>query len=766
MRTTMRDGWWKAAVPALAALLACSCGRSLTLDEPPKINGGAGGSSPASSDGGDAQSAGIGGMTGTGGTTGSGGADAGMDRQPTIDATKDVVDVRPDVQPDIQPDLHPDLPPDRPPPPPDVGGCPANCNTLPHVRAGAYVPCINGVCSVGYGTAACETGFSHCSTLPNVGCETDVSASPNCGSCGSQCYAGYECRLISGGYYYCAQPCAAPETACDFSCVDLQNDPNNCGACGKGCFVPNTMSACQQGLCVTLGCIDSTAADCDGTPGCETVLGNDPNCGGCNDPACTLANTMYTCSDGLGCTASVCEVGFANCDASNPNCETVVASTAPTSGGCLPQYVSSVGLATQQMSFTTTALGADGSFFIAGTYMGTVDFDPSSTGRDIRTAQDVDGYVTKFNADGSYAWTATLSGRGVLSLQALAATPAGGVVASGWYADTIDLDPSAAQDVRVTNDASNDDTYVLELSASGAEVWGRTFPGMSFGSTSASNGIAVDVAGAVYVVGSFFGTVDFDLGAGGDLHTASLDLNQAFLVKLTNTGDRVWSRIVDDADCATNFQSVTLATDGSAWTTGLVAQSSTCALASPNGPYASVLIMKMNAAGDTRTIWTLGDGTSSGSTAIAAGRNGAVYIGGTASADTDMDPGPGVARRWFGPLYSPAGFVLKLAADGTYQWARVLSSASQISALAPTPDGGVLAVGRSSASFAARLTESGASVWTFPVGSDAAVVLVSAASSATAFAVAGTSSGTQDLDPGPGIDLIFGDIALVSRFKF
>jgi hypothetical protein len=46
------------------------------------------------------------------------------------------------------------------------------------------------------------------------------------------------------------------------------------------------------------------------------------------------------------------------------------------------------------------------------------------------------------------------------------------------------------------------------------------------------------------------------------------------------------------------------------------------------------------------------------------------------------------------------------------------------------------------------------------------VTLTSLATSATAFTVAGISSGTQDFDPGPGVDLVFGDVAFVSRFNF
>ena len=85
--------------------------------------------------------------------------------------------------------------------------------------------------------------------------------------------------------------------------------------------------------------------------------------------------------------------------------------------------------------------------------------------------------------------------------------------------------------------------------------------------------------------------------------------------------------------------------------------------------------------------------------------------------------------------------------------------------MAPAPDGGVIAVGTSSAAFVTRLTATGASVWTFPFG-NSPVTLTSVSSNATTFAVGGTSSGTQDFDPSPAIDLLFGDIAFVSRFTF
>lgn len=759
---TKVDWWSKAAAPAFAALMALSCGSSPEVaGRPDAGTGGAAGSIPAKSDAGDAMNTGgAGGISGSGGASSSGGTGSGGSPATSPDAGPDLPPVMPDAAPDVVDAGPPDLPVDRTQMP-DVPVCPADCTKLPHVRVGAYAPCYAGVCQLQYG--ACEAGFDHCSATPNIGCETDLSQSANCGACGTQCSGGTACRGIYGNsYHQCLQPCQDPTpAACDFSCVNLQTDPNNCGTCGHSCDAYYAQVACRQGNCVVLGCTDPTVADCTTDPGCETTLGSDTNCGGCNDPSCTLANTMFTCSDGLGCTASVCAVGFANCNASSPDCETAVATTAPAGGGCVPQYVGTVGLATQQLDTTATALAADGSFFIAGTYSSTVDFDPSSAGKDIRTARDVDGYVTKFNANGSYAWTVTLDGRGDLSLTQLAIAPGGGVIAGGSFQDTIDLDPSAAQDIHFTTDPQNTSPFVVELAAGGTEVWGRTFDGTVVGSSGTTAGIAVDATGAIYVAGSFGGTFDLDPGAGTDTHVSQTDSN-AFLVKLTSSGTRTWSRVLDNPGCSSTAQALTVATDGAAWVTGgVLSNGSPCALTPPDNFSVQTYLLKVDAAGDPPTIWTLGPSLYETSIALAPGRDGAIYVGGVGAGDVDLDPGPGVARRWLG---GSSGFVLKLAGDGTYQWSRSLSG-SRIAAMAPGPDGGVLAIGASASGFVSRLSASGASLWTIPTG-NAQVIPTSGSANATAFAIGGTSSGTQDFDPGPAIDLLFGDIAFVSRFNF
>jgi hypothetical protein len=64
-----------------------------------------------------------------------------------------------------------------------------------------------------------------------------------------------------------------------------------------------------------------------------------------------------------------------------------------------------------------------------------------------------------------------------------------------------------------------------------------------------------------------------------------------------------------------------------------------------------------------------------------------------------------------------------------------------------------------------KLGPDGKPGWTFAIGGTSTVPNSVAARGAT-FAVAGTSHGSEDFDPGTGIDVVFGDIIFLSRFTF
>lgn len=100
-----------------------------------------------------------------------------------------------------------------------------------------------------------------------------------------------------------AGPCSGGTTCCDDACVDPRTDPASCGSCGHACAA---RELCRAGACAC----EPGFADCDATqPGCETDVALDPaHCGGCGTrcegatPAC-LGGTCGACTRDADCPA-------------------------------------------------------------------------------------------------------------------------------------------------------------------------------------------------------------------------------------------------------------------------------------------------------------------------------------------------------------------------------------------------------------------------------------------------------------------------------
>jgi hypothetical protein len=175
---------------------------------------------------------------------------------------------------------------------------------------------------------ACPAPYATCESPPSFPCQTNLqNDTDNCGACGVSC-AGFEAinlgsRCVKGA---CAFECLTKADAVgtphefrdcnsllDDGCeIDISTDPTNCGACGNAC---QAGQHCIHGKC---GCFDGKT-DCNGY--CTDTRYDDYNCGGCGTdcvlPAAACSplppNTNYGCVQSA-CGKLKCVSGFADCN--------------------------------------------------------------------------------------------------------------------------------------------------------------------------------------------------------------------------------------------------------------------------------------------------------------------------------------------------------------------------------------------------------------------------------------------------------------------
>jgi Stigma-specific protein, Stig1 len=186
----------------------------------------------------------------------------------------------------------------------------ANCGTCGKVCANVpngFPGCANSTCIVG----GCIAGFDDCDLQVPNGCESKVDSDPNnCGMCGKVCPLPPNATAACTNNVCGLGMCNAGFGNCDNMAANgceknLNTDPAACGGCGKVCSNANIANpTCAAGTCN--GNCNAGFGDCNNnklTDGCELNLTNNANnCGLCGK----------VCPNGQSCAASMCQAFVCN----------------------------------------------------------------------------------------------------------------------------------------------------------------------------------------------------------------------------------------------------------------------------------------------------------------------------------------------------------------------------------------------------------------------------------------------------------------------
>ena len=413
-----------------------------------------------------------------------------------------------------------------------------------------------------------------------------------------------------------------------------------------------------------------------------------------------------------------------------------------TTGRCTPRYVATTNLSGgQNVRVSAIEIGADGAFYVAGAFMGSTDFNPG-TGLDLiaGSEESFSAFLSRFNPDGSYAWTRTFLADSLSSssVAALKRAPGNTIVLVGSCRGQVDFDPGPAVAGHTTSPDS-EDAFIAKFSQDGSILLTR-FVEANGGKVHPSR-VDLTSDGTILTVGRFEGSVDFDPGPGSEVIESTED---GFVTTLTPFGQYGWTTVISGALL---LGGAALGSDGSIWLAG----SFESEVDFDPGPDVDTrrptgldaFVTRLNSSGDydgTMLIQGMSDQRAFDLTAS----GDSIYVAGYFSSSVDFDPGSGVQMR----TSAGAPFLLGLGLDGAFRSVYTAGANSTYMRIRATTEGGVLFLKPTSCA----LIAGDRAVWTIPLPE--LVFPLDLAVGSSGFGVVGEFDFGADFDPGTTSDNI------------
>lgn len=194
----------------------------------------------------------------------------------------------------------------------------------------------------------------------------------------------------------------------------------------------------------------------------------------------------------------------------------------------------------QSITPYTVACGIDGQAVIAGSFKGSLDFDPdTSVFQMTQQGSFSDAFILKLDVDGTFLWAKQMySGHSIYSIRTTAA-PSGEIYTTGSFSGLADFDPGP--DTALLS-GLNFTGFLQKLSPEGEFEWVKKFgEAHNRYANIQPQKVLIGEDESIYLSGELGGTMDADPGPSVVPLSAS-EIQSRFIVKLDSKGDYNWSR--------------------------------------------------------------------------------------------------------------------------------------------------------------------------------------------------------------------------------
>jgi hypothetical protein len=213
------------------------------------------------------------------------------------------------------------------------------------------------------------------------------------------------------------------------------------------------------------------------------------------------------------------------------------------------------------------AVDNNGGVYIDGYFSGTATFDGAGGTHSVY-ALDHNSFLTKYNSDGSYAWTKTADDtngtttNGGVYGGGVVIDKSGNIYTTGYFYNTVILDGVGGSDIR--SSAMSDNSFLTKYDHNGNYISTKTFDSQN-GNARVRN-IAIDKNDNIYLIGTFFNTIIFDGIGGTDSKTNSS--NTDFITKFNADGSYGWTEASDSSNGGLHVCGLAVDDSGDVYVTG------------------------------------------------------------------------------------------------------------------------------------------------------------------------------------------------------